>query len=170
MESVERCPLERRRGSSKGHPHLRQSGRRSARTLPPLSWTLRDSPEPQVRPRSGLTPSVSGGSNHSAAAFQSALPPAVLLPESFRGGCSFGAADPCSSRGRDLSCGRAYSATGVAPISAEGQPVPIGDGLIVDGRVRVANPFRHVTAAAGGFWPDSPVSREQQAEGGRAFR
>src|SRR5215510_7908051 len=27
-----------------------------------------------------------------SAAFQSALPPAVLLPESFRGGCSFGAA------------------------------------------------------------------------------
>src|ERR1700736_6765509 len=62
------------------------------------------------------------------AAFQSALPPAVLLPESFRGGCSFGAADPCSSWGRDLSCGRAYSGAGVAPISAEGQPVRNGAG------------------------------------------
>ncbi len=51
MESVERCPLERRRGSSKGHSHLRQSGRRSARSLPPLSWTLRDSPEPQAAVR-----------------------------------------------------------------------------------------------------------------------
>ena len=34
-------------------------------------------------------------SGRSPAAFQSALPPAVLLPESFRGGCSFGAA-PCA--------------------------------------------------------------------------
>src|ERR1700739_2912798 len=89
-------------------PHsLRQSGRRSVRPLPPLSWTLRDSPEP----RPGLTPSVSG---RSPAALQSALPPAVLLPESFRGGCSFGAAPT-----RDLSCGRVYSAACLAPTGAE---------------------------------------------------
>ena len=69
------------------------------RPLPPLSWTLRDSPEPHPR-AAGLTPSVSGRS--SAAAFQSALPPAVLLPESFRGGCSFGAAHPHSSGARPL--------------------------------------------------------------------
>src|SRR5438132_13929638 len=43
-------------------------------------------------PRPGLTPSVSCRNLLPAAAFQSALPPAVLLPESFRGGCSFGAA------------------------------------------------------------------------------
>ena len=36
------------------------------------------------------------------AAFQSALPPAVLLPESFRGGCSFGAAPPIKSGARPL--------------------------------------------------------------------
>ena len=48
------------------------------------------------------------------AAFQSALAPAVLLPESFRGGCSFGAAAP-ETPGRGLSCGRAYGPPYVAP-------------------------------------------------------
>ena len=53
------------------------------------------------------------------AAFQSALPPAVLLPESFRGGCSFGAAP----YPRDLSCGRAYSPESLAPSAPRGQAV-----------------------------------------------
>src|SRR6516165_7266870 len=113
MERVERCPLEWRGSGSKGHDTSGQSGRRSVRPLPPLSWTLRDSPEPWP----GLTPSVSG---RSPAALQSALPPAVLLPESFRGGCSFGAAPT-----RDLSCGRAYSTFCLAPTGAEGQPVAV---------------------------------------------
>src|SRR6516162_8641119 len=97
----------------------------SVRPMPPLSWTLRDSPDPHptlLRWGKGwgggeLTPSVSG---RSPAAFQSALPPAVLLPESFRGGCSFGAAAPCSNRGRDLSCGRAYSVICLAPLGVQG--------------------------------------------------
>src|SRR5205823_10031808 len=55
------------------------------------------------------------------AAFQSALPPAVLLPESFRGGCSFGAAAPDVRSGRDLSCGRAY---GSSLFSTAGRPRP----------------------------------------------
>src|SRR5207244_11000543 len=56
---------------------------------------------------------VRAGSVVWPAAFQSALSPAVLLPESFRGGCSFGAA-PRFTPGRDLSCGRAYGAVLVA--------------------------------------------------------
>src|SRR6516165_2470282 len=130
MKRVEWCPLERRRNDRWAHPYLRQSGRRSVRPLPPLSWTLRDSPDtptlpsPRERGRvgwgTGLTPSVSG---RSPAAFQSALAPAVLLPESFRGGCSFGAAPA-----RDLSCGRAYSAFCLSSVGPGGQLVSRGKG------------------------------------------
>src|SRR5260370_36310633 len=44
----------------------------------------------------------------SPAAFQSALPPTVLLPESFQGGCSLGAPSPDLGPGRDLSSRPAY--------------------------------------------------------------
>src|SRR6516165_6965074 len=150
MKRVEWCPLERRRNDRWAHPYLRQSGRRSVRPLPPLSWTLRDSPDsPTLHPPplagegrvggSGLTPSVSG---RSPAAFQSALAPAVLLPESFRGGCSFGAAPA-----RDLSCGRAYSACCLSPVGPGGQLVSRGRGsrggprlLVERTAARVAQP------------------------------
>ena len=93
VQSVERRPLERRRRQRQGSPGAPPTERTRERpTLPPLSWTLRDSPSATGEPWPRLTPSVSGGASTPAAAFQSALPPAVLLPESFRGGCSFGAA------------------------------------------------------------------------------
>src|SRR5205814_10096344 len=75
-------------------------------------------------PCPGLTPSVSRRTLCPAAAFQSALPPAVLLPESFRGGCSFGAARSEVKSGRDLSCGRAYGAPCVPPRTGGSQPLP----------------------------------------------
>src|SRR5690242_14828332 len=55
------------------------------RPKPPLSQDLKDSPDGRV------TSSVRRARDGVAPAFQSALPPTVLLPESFRGGCSFGA-------------------------------------------------------------------------------
>src|SRR5690349_15280494 len=65
---------------------------------------------------------VRASPSDSPAAFQSALPPAVLLPESLRGGCSFGAALLTFWPGRDLSCGRAYGAPCVAPPAGGSQP------------------------------------------------
>jgi len=69
----------------------------------PSSCTLRDSPRrpPQASETAGLLLGVRPSSVVWPAAFQSALPPAVLLPESFRGGCSFGSAHRFIS-GRDL--------------------------------------------------------------------
>jgi hypothetical protein len=91
--------------------------------MPPLSWTLRDSPRPGVShdPAAAYSFGVPASLKGSPAAFQSALPPTVLLPESFRGGCSFGAAPPDLTSGRDLSCGRAYGGPCVAPRDGAGQ-------------------------------------------------
>src|SRR5438067_9458863 len=84
--------------------HLRQHGRNprpgdAPSVVDPERFTAADPPSGS-RPR--LTPSVSDPARWPAAAFQSALPPAVLLPESFRGGCSFGAAPPGQTRARPL--------------------------------------------------------------------
>src|SRR5258708_22429057 len=51
-----------------------------------------------------------------APAFQSALPPTVLLPESFRGGCSFGA-----GRNPGLSHRGASGAATLAPCRGDSQ-------------------------------------------------
>src|SRR5215469_13795982 len=68
--------------------------------MPPLSWTLRDSPEAASEPRLGLAP-------------------AVLLPESFRGGCSFGAA--LVARPLPRACNQRLSCSTIRPLR---QPVP----------------------------------------------
>jgi hypothetical protein len=74
--------------------------------MPPLSWTLRDSPGPVGT--CDRSPAYSFGERGKSepksrpAAFQSALSPTVLLPESFRGGCSFGAALRAHTRARPL--------------------------------------------------------------------
>ena len=92
--------------------------------MPPLSWTLRDSPW-SVRTGDRF-PAYSFGEQGKSipktwpAAFQSALSPAVLLPESFRGGCSFGAALPAHTRARPLL--RACIRRG--PCSTGGGPKP----------------------------------------------
>ena len=92
--------------------------------MPPLSLALRDSPDPAaVSGRAaaysfGVRPSLMG----SSAAFQSALPPAVLLPESFRGGCSFGAALPDLGQGATSPAGVHTAAPCVAPQKGGGQP------------------------------------------------
>jgi hypothetical protein len=127
VERVERRPLERRRGVTRGHSYLRQSGRQAPGDAPSVV-----DPERFTRPILNPTPSRGGAGQGPAysfgervgvlfptAAFQSALPPAVLLPESFRGGCSFGAA---LSRG--LSCGRAISAASLASAEPKDQRVP----------------------------------------------
>ena len=69
---------------------VRTRGARSAThgsTRAPLSSDLRDFPE---RDRRRVTPSVEDGKRRPA--FQKFISFAVLLPESFRGGCSFGLA------------------------------------------------------------------------------
>ena len=61
VQRVERCALERRYIVS-GHPRPPAKRTRVASPMPPLSWTLRDSPGSRpVRAGDGLTPSVSGG-------------------------------------------------------------------------------------------------------------
>ena len=95
--------------------------------MPPLSWTLRDSPPPIRLPDPAAVYSFGErpGATTWLAAFQSALPPAVLLPESFRGGCSFGAAP----FGRDLSCGRAYGKPSLPLLAGGGQPLSPADAF-----------------------------------------
>src|SRR5437763_8051675 len=70
-----------------------------------------------------LTPSVSDPARWPAAAFQSALPPAVLSPESFRGGCSFGAAHPGLHQGATSPAGVHTAAPCLAPAGSRSQYV-----------------------------------------------
>jgi hypothetical protein len=81
--------------------------------MPPLSWTLRDSPAPahsssslpRLRGRvggCGLTPSVSGRVRTHPLLSRVPFRPQSLLPESFRGGCSFGAASLIPAGARPL--------------------------------------------------------------------
>src|SRR5262249_10202188 len=102
VQSIERR-LPQRRRDGQGHRRASDRADACASDSPPLSWTLRDSPEPA---RTAPAPAYSVGerpaSEEPAAAFQSALPPTVLLPESFRGGCSFGAATLAYAEARSL--------------------------------------------------------------------
>src|SRR5215469_5557276 len=92
VKRMKQGPLERHRDLGRGHRVT--SDRADAKTsgLAPSVVDPERFTATEAEPRPGLTPSVSGRRLVPAAAFQSALPPAVLLPESFRGGCSFGAA------------------------------------------------------------------------------
>src|SRR5262249_34088073 len=94
VESVERGPLERRCRRGKGHLGTSDRAEAAASDTAPSVVDPESFTPAAGEPRPGLTPSVSDRRYRPAAAFQSALAPAVLLPESFRGGCSFGAA-PC---------------------------------------------------------------------------
>src|SRR5580704_6666314 len=122
-----------------GAPPSRRRARRHQR-CPLCRFSLRDSPPASRR----LTPSVSGRPPRPTAAFQSALSPAVLLPESFRGGCSFGAARPSFYWGRGLSCGRAYGSdlcsttTSTAPSRSAPGGSAAGEVLVEIDHVRAA--------------------------------
>ncbi len=90
----------RRAGCAAGRqqrPGPRACLRQSGRVRVPIAPSVVD-PErftgPALSTGLGLLLRRAAGLRGPAAAFQSALPPAVLLPESFRGGCSFGAAFP----------------------------------------------------------------------------
>src|SRR5262245_45210959 len=83
-------------------------------TQPPLSWRLRDSPRAAYS---------FGGAAHRPRTFQRVHPPAVRVPESFRGGCSFGGGKTevfaALSRGVRL-CGRNGGDSASAPsVAAE---------------------------------------------------
>src|SRR5712691_2841521 len=103
--------------------HLRQADADCVREMPPLSWTLRDSPRPAVSddPAAAYSFGVRASLDGSPAAFQSALPPAVLLPVSFRGGCSFGAATLTDAKGATSPAGVHTAALCVAPQERAGQ-------------------------------------------------
>ena|GEM_PF-2544102 len=60
---------------------------------PPLSWNLKDSPAVDSYTNEPGFIFGEGGQNLIRPAFQSLITLAVLLPESFRGGCSFGVSD-----------------------------------------------------------------------------
>ena len=97
MQIIKRGAPQRRRFGQIERAHGRTSvaDADSVREMPPLSSTLRDSPRPPgLSRRTDAAYSFGGRPECPPAAFQSALAPAVLLPESFRGGCSFGAAAP----------------------------------------------------------------------------
>jgi hypothetical protein len=74
----------------------------------PLSWDLRDFP--------GGVPDYPFGEDRPTGgpAFQKFIPFAVLLPESFRGGCSFGASQAGLSR-EGLCAGRDRAPSGGPP-------------------------------------------------------
>jgi len=97
-----------RRVRATGAPPRRRTRDASAE-MPPLSWTLRDSPLRPLAARRRLTPSVSGGLSRARPPLSRAPwpPPPFCLRVS--GAVAPSAPHPLRP-GRDLSCGRAFGA------------------------------------------------------------